>query len=389
MPPSNEHVQDLDHETALGTSATRAADARASVKPSSFPRGVRDVIYWARVTALGLAHTHGAVLKDLSYYANEEGWAWVSQDVLAAVCGKSRSVVCETLLDLERLGILTSRTRNDREGYNKEYRLDGHGSGWQPDWPHPDDFGKSIIEQITARMDAANQEKDAANQENARLRRMLEAAGIDPNLVDAPGDGEEPSIGIHDVPEGIIIRNNLVNEQTGEILLYGPGGPPEPSVVIPDTRDEPPAECSHSGAKVGRTGLCWACWNDTTEGREASADLEAKLEESRRRREVEDAVEKYWTEMARSPENPKGWDGKRKAAAFYVKDPDKFAEDLEVFIARRKTREDEEAAGFSGEQGRSGEGTPARAGRGGGGCQAGARRAVPLRAGGSGPVGLG
>ena len=315
MAPRNEAYAETENETVLGAAAKRIEEAREAVNPGTFPRGIPEVVHWARVTALGLPHTHSAILKDLSYYADHEGWCRVSQDVLGVVCGKSRSVVCESLLDMERLGILTSSIRRNKERYNKEYRFTGYAAGWQPEWPDAAEFGRPVIERLQAKMDAYIEERDAyitkfddSVQENNRLRRLLEVAGIDPDLAgdSAVEETEEGSnVAIHEVPEGIRIRNSIDSE-TGEILfLYEE---PVPSVVNHDTwHGQEPREPEHSPSNAADPF----------------------------KSEVEAAVLEYWDVMKDSPENPKGWKGKQIAVRFYTENPDRFHEQMEVFRNRR------------------------------------------------------
>ena len=67
---------------------------------SEIPLGIPVITRWARATGPTLPSTHRAVLVDLSFYANAEGWAWPAQETVADNTGLARGTVNAAFRDL-------------------------------------------------------------------------------------------------------------------------------------------------------------------------------------------------------------------------------------------------------------------------------------------------
>ena len=295
-------------------SLTRDAQAKQELISKGLPAGKPAVTNWARIVALGLPHTHGAILKDLSYFSDEDGWCYPSQDLLAVITGKSRGVVSELMLELESVNVLISELRQDQRGYHKRYRLMGYLTDWTADLPNPEAFGLSVGAQMRAMVQEARLREAARERENVRLRQLLIDAGIDQEIIAAA------SVDVPDAPEESSSRYQYTNPETAEIFYY----------------------YEYPKLSIGNV--------DTQLSAGASAPVETDLppEVAALHQQIDEAVPKYWEYMRESPENPKGWPGQRLAKRWYKENKehqDRFLEQLEIWETRaaKDLREDGEA----------------------------------------------
>ena len=315
QPHSSNGVDPVDPSEVDGDSqegpSTRDAQAKLELLKKGLPKGIPAVINWARIVALGLPHTHGAILKDLSYFADEDGWCYPSQDLLAVITGKSRGVVSELMLELESVNILISELRREQRGYHKRYRLMGYLTDFRADYPDPESFGLSVGAQMRAMVQEARRREASRERENVRLRQLLIDAGIDQDIIAAAG------VDVPDAPEGSSRRLQDINPETGEIFYYYED--PKLSVGNVDTQ--------------------------FSEGPEAPVEPDLPPEIAALHQQIDEAVPKYWEYMRESPENPKGWPGQRLARRWYKENKehqDRFLEQLEIWETRaaKDLRED-------------------------------------------------
>ncbi|MFL7864901.1 helix-turn-helix domain-containing protein [Vibrio cincinnatiensis] len=84
------------------------------------------------------------VLVKLADNANDDGVCWPSYDHIAEMCEMSRRTVIRHIADLEKMGLISIRTRKGSEGRNKSnfYQLNFNGDNLTPP---SDKQGKSVV----------------------------------------------------------------------------------------------------------------------------------------------------------------------------------------------------------------------------------------------------